>query len=154
MLLYACHNHKLSSSATCNANVSVLAMLEWFVSRSDVDHAMNEGTLLNDNIECRPEKLPCTCVDKNVNILRIRKYFTDASWNGVLKAIEQRKGMKYYCQVCERDLEQQEEGLLCICCDGCLQWMHLSCTSLKAAPKKRSGFASCAKIKALTQNQQ
>ena len=53
------------------------------MSKSDVDLAMNEGTLLND-IECRPEKLPCTCIDENVNIFRIRKYFTDASWNKVL----------------------------------------------------------------------
>ena len=67
--IYACHDHKLSSSATCDANVSVLAMLEWFVSKSDVDHAMNEGTLLNDDIKCRPEKLPCTCVDENVTYL-------------------------------------------------------------------------------------
>ena len=73
-------------------------MLEWFASVSNVDHAMNEGTLLNDII-CRPEKL-----DENVNIFRIKKYFTDASWNRVLKAIELRKSMKYYCQVCERDL--------------------------------------------------
>jgi len=41
---------------------------------------MNEGRLLNnDDIICRPEKLPCACVDENVNIFRIRKYFTDAS---------------------------------------------------------------------------
>ena len=70
-------------------------MLEYFVSKSNIDQAMNEGMFLNDDIECRPEKLPCTCVDKNVNIFRIRKYFTDASWNRVLKAIEQRKDMKY-----------------------------------------------------------
>ena len=46
-------------------------MLEWFVSKPDVDHAMNEGTLLNDDIECRPEKLPCTCVDENVELENI-----------------------------------------------------------------------------------
>ena len=121
-------------------------MLEWFASVSDVDHAMNEGTLLNDII-CSPEKLPCACVDENVNIFRIRKYFTDPSWNRVLKAIERRKSMKYYCQVCERDLEHQGEGSLSICCDGCLQWIHLSCTSLKAAPKKREWFCQLCKHK-------
>lgn len=55
--------------------------------------------------------------------------------------------MKYYCQVCERDLEHQEEGLLFICCDRCLQWMHLSCTSLKAAPKKKEWFCQLCKDK-------
>ena len=75
--------------------ISVSAMLKWFVSKSQVDSAIIEHTLINDGIECTPEKLPCTCVDENVNIFRIRKYFTDASWNKVLKAVELRKEMKY-----------------------------------------------------------
>jgi len=47
------------ASYIMHSNIAVTfvsAMLEWFVSKSDVDSAINEGTLLNDDIECRPEK--------------------------------------------------------------------------------------------------
>jgi len=44
-----------------------------------------------DEIKCRPTILPTTCADENVNIFRIRKYFTDVAWNKVLKAILKRK---------------------------------------------------------------
>ena len=98
----------------------------------------------NDGVELNPEKLSCTCVDKNVNLFRIRKYFTDASWSRVLKAVEVKK-MKYYCQVCEQDLEQEEKGLLSICCDGCLQWLHLPCAGLKVAPKQKEWFCQLCK---------
>ena len=120
-------------------------MLEWFVSKGRIDSVINEGTLLSDGVELNPEKLPCTCVDENVNLFRIRKYFTDASWSRVLKAVELKKKMKYYCQVCEQDLEQEERGLLSICCDGCLQWLHLPCAGLKVAPKQKEWFCQLCK---------
>jgi len=118
-------------------------MLEWFVPKSYVDRAMGDGVVLDegDEIECRPTMLPSTCADENINIFRIRKYFTDATWSKVLKAIESKKTMKYYCQVCERDLEEKE-GSMSICCDGCLQWLHLLCAGLKAAPKQKEWFCS------------
>ena len=115
-------------------------MLDWFASKCHSDSAINEGTLLNDGIELNPENLPCACVDESVNLFRIRKYFTDAAWSRVLKALELKKKMKYYCQVCEQDLDQEEKGLLSICCDGCLHWLHLSCAGLKVAPKRKEWF--------------
>jgi len=64
-------------------------MLEWFVPKSYVDRAMGDGLILDDSneLECRPEMLPSTCADENVNIFRIRKYFTDVAWSKVLKTI-------------------------------------------------------------------
>ena len=82
-----------------------------------IDSAVNEGTLRNDGIELDPENLPCAYVDKS---MRIRICFTNDSWSRVLKAVELNKKMKYYCQVCEQDLDQEEKGLLCI---YLLQWM-------------------------------
>ena len=57
----------------------------------------------------------------------------------MLKALELKK-MKYYCQVCEQDLDQEEKGLLSIYCDGCLHWLHLSCAGLKVAAKRKEWF--------------
>ena len=118
-------------------------MPECFVPKSCVDRTMGDGLPLDedDEIECRPAILPSICVDENINIFRIRKYFTDVSWSKVLKAIESKSNMKCYCQVCERDLEE-EEGSMSICCDGSLQWLHLCCAGLKAAPKQREWLCS------------
>ena len=71
-------------------------MLEWFVPKSCVDKAMDDGLPLDDGdeIDCRPAILPSTCVDENINIFRIRKYFTYVSWSKVLKAIESKKNKK------------------------------------------------------------
>jgi len=47
------------ASYIIHSNIAVTfvsAMLEWFVSKSDVDSAINEDTFLNNDIECRPEK--------------------------------------------------------------------------------------------------
>ena len=67
--------------------VSISVMLKWFASKFHIDSAINEGILLNDEVELNPENLPWACVDKKVNLFRIRKYFTDALWSRVLKAI-------------------------------------------------------------------
>ena len=131
---------KLLHMDACTFIFLCLAMLEWFVSKSSVVKAMNEGLPLSeDEIEFRPMMLPSTCIDENINISRIRKYFTDLSWSKVLQAIESKRSMKYYCLVCECDLEE-EEGSLSICCDGCLQWAHLCCAGLKAVPTQKEWF--------------
>ena len=80
---------KLLNMDACIFIFLCLAMLEWFVSKSSVVKAMNEGLPLSeDEIEFRPMMLPSTCIDENINISRIRKYFTDLSWSKALQAIE------------------------------------------------------------------
>ena len=75
-----------------------------------------------------------------MNLFRIRKYFTDASSSRVLKAVELKKKMNYYCQVCMKDPEQEEKGLVSICCDRCLQWLYLPCAGLKLRNSKVEGI--------------
>ena len=47
------------------------------------------GDLLDEiHIETRPEKIPNQCIDENVNIFRLRKYFTTEGWQSVTEVIE------------------------------------------------------------------
>lgn len=93
-------------------------MLKWFVSVPDANKAIKDGILLDEAlVETRHEKIPNACLDKNVNLFRIRKYFTDDGWVQVSQAVERKKSNpSYYCQVCERDFLE----CTAICCDCCL----------------------------------
>ena len=48
---------------------------------------MNGDLLDKIHIETRPEKIPNQCIDENVNIFRLRKYFT-TDGNQLLKSLK------------------------------------------------------------------
>ena len=75
-------------------------MLKWFVSVPDTNKAIKDGVLLDEaSIELRHEKIPNACIDENVNLFRIRKYFTDDEWVQVLQTVKMKKANPvYYCQ--------------------------------------------------------
>ena len=53
-------------------------MLKWFVSVPDSNKAIKDGILLDEaSIETRHEKILNACIDENINVFWIRKYFTD-----------------------------------------------------------------------------
>ena len=93
-------------------------MLKWFVSPGEADRAINDGELLlEDVIESRPEKVSNACIDDNINIFKIRKFFSADGWQLVKQVIEIKKlNTVYYCGVCEREMD----GTV-ICCDSCLE---------------------------------
>lgn len=67
---------------------------------------MNGDLLDKIHIETRPEKIPNQCIDENVNIFRLRKYFTTEGWQSVTEVIEvKRTACQYYCSVCSCDFE-------------------------------------------------
>ena len=119
-------------------------MLKWFVSVPDSNKAIKDGVLLDEaSIEMRHEKIPNACIDENVNLFRIRKYFTDDGWVQVLQAVKMKKANPvYYCQVCERKLLQCNT----ICCDCCLEWLHFSCAGVKSAPKQKEWFCKLCRV--------
>ena len=84
----------------------LLGMLKWFVSGPDANKAMEDEVLLHDtSVEKRHEKIPNACIDENVNLFWIRKYFTVDGWVQVLQVVKMKKAnLSYYCQVCERKL--------------------------------------------------
>lgn len=110
-------------------------MLEWFVSPEDADEAIAGGSLLEEEcVETRPEKVPNCCIDENVNLHHVKKYFTRDAWLIVLQILEtKRHSCEWSCKVCDKDLEDTTS----IACDCCLEWYHLSCVNLRNAPKRK-----------------
>ena len=119
-------------------------MLKWFVSDLDASKTLSNGVLLDEAlVQKMHENIPNACIDENVNLFRIRKYFTDDGWAELCQVVEKKKcDPKYHCQVCERELLE----CTAICCDCCLEWLHLSCAGLKSAPKRKEWFCRLCKV--------
>jgi hypothetical protein len=112
-------------------------ILKWLLSHEDVQKALNGDLIDEDRIETRPELIPTQTIDENVNILRIRKYFTDDGWDSLMEVLQvKRSSFRYFCKVCRHELED----CTVIACDSCLEWSHLPCVGLKAAPKCKEWF--------------
>ena len=117
-------------------------MLKWFVDQEVSEHVTRGGDLIEENeVECRPESIPRKCMDDNVCIGQIRKYFSFDAWNlleATMDTMRTRGG--WTCSVSHTDLHSSES----ICCDGCLDWVHFRCTGLRRAPKSKRCFCrSC-----------
>ena len=54
-------------------------MLSWLVDKKVVGAALNDS-LIEEHIECRPEKVSDAVVDVNVDVKLIRKYFSYDGW--------------------------------------------------------------------------
>lgn len=118
-------------------------MLGWFVDEDVIGRVIIDDTALIEEteVEVRPEKIPRKCLDENVCIGQIRKYFTFDAWSLVTELIEtmQRKGI-WTCKSCFSDLHAYES----ISCDSCLEWYHWKCVGLSKPPKAKYWFCrSC-----------
>ena len=67
----------------------------------------------------------------------IERYCNEAVWMAVLKLIGKKKKCKWTCSLCERNINQNEESVIC---ERCLTWVHLTCTKLKMLPKRSKWF--------------
>ena len=89
-----------------------------------------------EEVECRPEKIPNTIVGENFDVYLVRKYFSSDAWLVVEDVIKcKSKAIAWVCQVCQKDLHTQPS----ITCDSCLTWYHLSVSQLNNR-KQRHGF--------------
>ena len=113
-------------------------MLKWFVSSTDAERVLRNNTLLEeDSVETRPEKVPSCCIDENVNVFHIKKYFTTDAWKVVFQILDIKRNQdEWFCVVCDKGLEDT----VAIACDCCLQWFHLICVGLRNAPKRKKWF--------------
>lgn len=110
-------------------------MLGWFVDLHIVTRVMTSDSLIEETeVEVRPEKVPMKCIDENVCINNIRKYFTFDAWSVVNDVMMwlQSKGT-WLCTNCLKDLHSFES----IYCDSCINWYHLKCVGLSQAPKSK-----------------
>lgn len=116
-------------------------MLEWFVDSDVSERVMRGGALIEEQeVESRPEKIPRKCLDENVCLNQIKKYFTFDGWSVIDNTIEilATRG-SWSCSKCYKELDGES-----IVCDGCLEWCHILCAGLKRAPKTKYWFCrSC-----------
>ena len=113
-------------------------MLDWFVSAAEREKYIAAKQLIEENlVETRPEKVPYCCIDENVNIYHIKKYFTSDAWKLILQVLEVKRSQDdWSCKVCMKELHDT----ICIGCDSCLDWYHLACIGLRNAPKRKEWF--------------
>ena len=83
------------------------------------------------------KNISCACLDENIDIARIKPYFTAAGWSAVLKSVKELKKQIMLCFTCKKELEGDQ-----LSCDLCLEWMHLHCAGLKKVPKARKWFCN------------
>ena len=114
-------------------------ILKWFVNGEVALLAMKDPKHLiqEESVEVRPEKLPDSVVDENVDVHLVRKYFTSDAWLLVKDVITQKQtNQVFVCNSCSHDLDESPS----ILCDHCLLWFHITCVGLKQSPKARYWF--------------
>ena len=116
-------------------------MLKWFVNEEVAERVMRGGNLIaEEEVETRPEKIPRKCLDENVCIVQIKKYFSFDGWSVLTNNIEVMRSCGVWtCSMCSSDLDGNDS----IACDSCLDWVHLNCIGLKRAPKTKHWFCRC-----------
>ena len=117
-------------------------MLGWFVDKDVITCVLTDDYLIEETeVEVRPEKIPRKCLDENVCVAQIKKFFTFDAWSLVTEVVETmcRKG-DWICKSCSSDLCDHDS----IACDSCLDWHHLKCVGLSKPPKTKFWFCrSC-----------
>lgn len=64
-------------------------MLKWFVDKEVAERVMRGGGLIEEQeVESCPEKIPRKCLDENVCISQIKKYFSFDGWSVLMNSTE------------------------------------------------------------------
>ena len=114
-------------------------MLEWFVEARIAKSAMEGKLIEEEEVETRPEHVSASCLDKNVCLRNVQKYFTHDGWKALLHVVEAvKRETVWYCGRCTNVINDDEEDS--IVCESCLVWFHFRCTGLKKAPKASKWF--------------
>ena len=117
--------------------LTIIVMLRWFVKDNIAETAIKSlGKYLIDeeDVETRPERVPCAVLDENVDVHLIRKLFTNDAWLVVVNVLEQKqKNPNFICKCYYHDLHESSS----VVCEHCLSWYHIKCVGLKQEPKAR-----------------
>ena len=92
-------------------------LLMCFVTASDADAALT-GTLLTEtSVEANPDNVDTLCLEENVDINSLRRYFDDDGWLCVQQVFRKKEDQpNWRCDECTEDLMLHDS----ICCDACL----------------------------------
>ena len=114
-------------------------ILGWLVNDSVTEAVMSGHRLIGEEeVEQDPEEVGCSVRDKHVDINIVRRFFDDDAWTAVDHVYHQCLISSWRCSRCTVILE--DDGS--ICCDSCLNWMHMKCAKLKKSPRTRFWFCS------------
>ena len=112
-------------------------LLMRFVTASDADAALT-GTLLTEtSVEANPDNVDTLCLEENVDINSLRRYFDDDGWLCVQQVFRKKEDQpNWRCDECTEDMMLHDS----ICCDACLHWFYLPCLGIKTAPRVQKWF--------------
>ena len=66
-----------------------VVILSWFVDRKVKDVVLTRKRLIEeDEVEMRPERIPSSCLDENVFVPSVQKYFTANAWIALTNVLE------------------------------------------------------------------
>ena len=93
------------------------------------------GTALTENNILSVKQISNACLDENIELSRIKPYFTTSGWTAILQAVKRVQKLGWLCGKCKKQLDSDQIG-----CDGCLKWIHYQCATVKRAPKAKNQF--------------
>ena len=115
-------------------------ILSWFVD-CQIKEAVLAGKRLveEEDVEMKPERISAWCLDENVCIPSIQKYFSEDAWAALTQVLEVvRKNAVWYYGTCSKVVNDDTENS--VVCDSCLSWFHFNCVALKTCPKSKQWF--------------
>lgn len=117
-------------------------MLLWFVDREVATAALGGKKLIGEEeVETRPEQVSASCLDENICIQTIQKYFTPDAWAAVVQVCDMMKQHAvWYCGACTRSINDDTQDS--IVCEACLMWFHFDCVGVRSKPKSRKWFCN------------
>ena len=80
--------------------------MKWFVDSNIATAAIREKKLIEEeDVECRPEMIPSSVLNENVDVCLVRHYFSADAWMVVQDVIGRKAKMDLWeCSVCQHDL--------------------------------------------------
>lgn len=115
-----------------------LQILGYFVCEKDATRAVMGGERLSeDAVQQNPSAIPTACLDENVSIQKVHRYFDPDGWKAVQHVYAAfRSSAQWLCELCRQDLTNMDS----VVCDCCLQWVHLKCIGKRTMPKTKFWF--------------
>ena len=95
---------------------------------------MNNEVLNEGDIEYDTLKISNGCRDGMVDIGCIRRYFDSDGYIAIQQVHDAMKAALPICHVCVVDIDEPAPS---ICCDSCLQAVHLKCIGKRVLPKTK-----------------
>jgi len=117
-----------------------LVMLSWFLDRRVKEAVLARKRLVQeDDVEIRPERIPSACLEEDVCIQSIQKYFTRDAWCALTNVLDVLwSNLMWYCGICAKEINDETEDS--VKCDSCLTWFHFQCACIKKSPKAKEWF--------------